>query len=257
MAADVVRTIRIFYSYAHKDLEFRNDIERHLATLRRLGYITTWYDREILPGTKWEYEIDAHLDSADIILPLVSSHFINSDYCWGKELTMALDRYNNRKTLVVPILLSPFDYKGTLFGDLQMLPTGGKAITSWANRDDALTDVAIGIRKLVEPLRAQKLQNESYTDYNKTNFDEALSACEEALRLDPDNPSLYVLKGDILFEQGHFADALSAYTEATERDADSKGHIGKARVYDYFARQSYEQAKAYELLAQRTKKENR
>jgi TIR domain len=94
MAANVVRKIKIFYSYAHEDKAFRDGIERHLATLRRLGQIITWYDREILPGSGWAHEINTHLESSDIILLLISSFFIDSDYCWGKEMTRALERHN-------------------------------------------------------------------------------------------------------------------------------------------------------------------
>jgi hypothetical protein len=50
MSVDVGRAIRIFYSYAHEDKTFRDDLERHFATLRRLKHIVTWYDRDILPG---------------------------------------------------------------------------------------------------------------------------------------------------------------------------------------------------------------
>ena len=66
MAANVVKKIKIFYSYAHEDKAFRDGIDRHLATLRRLGQIITWYDREILPGSGWAHEIDAHLESSSL-----------------------------------------------------------------------------------------------------------------------------------------------------------------------------------------------
>jgi hypothetical protein len=163
MSVDVGRAIRIFYSYAHEDKTFRDDLERHFATLRRLKHIVTWYDRDILPGMEWTSEISTHLDSADIILLLISSYFVDSDYCWGIEMKRAMERYKAEEARVVPILLSPVDYDGTPIGDLLMLPTEGKAITRWGDREEALLDIALGVRRLVRTLLVQKLLEDGYT----------------------------------------------------------------------------------------------
>ena len=46
-----------------------------LAQLRRNKRITVWHDRKILPGQEWDSEIDRKLETASIILLLVSPHF--------------------------------------------------------------------------------------------------------------------------------------------------------------------------------------
>ena len=71
----------IFYSYAHEDENLRGQLEAHLSALRRQGEIAEWHDRQIVAGSDWAREIDAHLDSADIVLLLLSADFIASDYC--------------------------------------------------------------------------------------------------------------------------------------------------------------------------------
>ncbi|MGH9655789.1 MAG: TIR domain-containing protein [Bryobacteraceae bacterium] len=55
------------------------DLEKHLATLRRLGQIESWSDRRIEAGDRWKGQIDSNLEQADIILLLVSPNFIDSD----------------------------------------------------------------------------------------------------------------------------------------------------------------------------------
>src|SRR6266702_1580473 len=73
--------LNIFFSYAHEDEVLRKELEKQLSILRWLGLITEWYDRDIHAGTEWEHEINAHLDTAQIILLLISPDFLASPYC--------------------------------------------------------------------------------------------------------------------------------------------------------------------------------
>ncbi len=151
-----LRPIKIFYCYAHEDKNLRDRIDSHLGVLKRLGHVVGWYDREIQAGTEWEREIEEHLSTASIILLLVSADFVNSDYCYGVEMKRALELHHTGQTRVLPILLRPVDWRDAPFATLQMLPTGAKPITTWNNQDEALDDVARGIRDVVNSLRSQK-----------------------------------------------------------------------------------------------------
>ena len=82
----------LFFSYSHKDEDLRNELEVHLSALKRQGIISTWHDRRITAGTELDGAIDRNLNSADIILLLVSPDFINSDYCYKIERKRALRR---------------------------------------------------------------------------------------------------------------------------------------------------------------------
>ena len=125
-----MQAVEVFYSYAHKDEKLRNALVEHLSTLRRQGYISEWHDRHILAGTDWAQEIDAHLNSASLILLLISPSFIASDYCYGIEMQRALERHHARQARVIPVILRPTDLSGTPFAALQFLPTDGKAVTT-------------------------------------------------------------------------------------------------------------------------------
>ena len=77
----------IFFSYSHRDEELRNELEIHLQALQRQGLIETWHDRRIPAGDDVHHSISAQLESASIILLLVSPYFIASDYCYDVEMS--------------------------------------------------------------------------------------------------------------------------------------------------------------------------
>ncbi len=151
------KQIEIFFSYTHADETWREKIEVFLSTLKRERLIRTWHDRNILAGDEWASQIKAHLDVAPIILLLVSQNFIDSDYCWSVELKEAMKLHNASKARVIPIIIRPCDWKSTPkstpFTKLQALPKDGKPIVTWSNEDEALLDVARGIRRVVDDLK--------------------------------------------------------------------------------------------------------
>lgn len=150
--------ISIFYSYAHEDEEFRQKLEKHLSILKRQGGIEGWHDRKISAGEEWKKELEQHLDSAPIILLLISADFINSDFCYAKEMERALERHRAGEARVIPIIIRPVDWTGAPFGELQALPRDAKPVTSWENQDEAWTNVAKGIRNAVEEMQERKVQ---------------------------------------------------------------------------------------------------
>jgi len=120
--------------------------------MHRQGLIATWYDRQITAGTQWAQAIDTHLNSASVILLLISPDFFASDYCYGIEMIQALERHKANEARVIPILLRPVDWEGAPFVHLQALPTNAKPVTTWSNQDEAFADVATGIRRAIRDL---------------------------------------------------------------------------------------------------------
>lgn len=68
----------------------------------------------------------------------------------------AMERHERGDAIVIPILLSPVDWSDAPFSRLQVLPTQAKPITKWRHRDDALADVARGIRDAIERMAARR-----------------------------------------------------------------------------------------------------
>ncbi len=144
--------LELFYCYSHRDEELRNELENHLAMLKRQGVISGWHDRRIGAGKDWEGEIDTHLRQARVILLLISSDFLSSDYCYDIEMKTAMEMHETKVARVIPVILRPVDWSGAPFGKLLALPTDAKPVTSWPNRDEAFVSVARGIRAAVEEL---------------------------------------------------------------------------------------------------------
>ncbi len=167
------QAIEVFFSYAHEDEKLRDELAKHLKSLEREGAITAWHDRQITAGTEWKGQINRHLETAKIILLLVSADFLASDYCNDVELKRAMKRHEAREACVIPVILREVDWKRAPFGKLQALPTNAKAVTNWPNRDQAFADIARGIRKAVENVTPKRPQlTETVNPINGTSSNE-------------------------------------------------------------------------------------
>ena len=151
--------VEIFCSYAHEDEELRKEFVSSVALLRQQKVVDVWHDKEILAGGNWVGEIDEHLNTADIVVLLISRHFLNSDFCYAKELTRALEREATKEAVVVPIIVRACDWEDAPFGRLQGIPYGGKPVTSWENREEAWTSVAKSLKLIVREVHSRKLEH--------------------------------------------------------------------------------------------------
>ncbi|MDZ8105361.1 MAG: toll/interleukin-1 receptor domain-containing protein [Nostoc sp. DedQUE12a] len=153
-------SLKVFFSYSHADELLKNELVKNLSILKRQGVISTWDDRQIPPGGEWNQLINENLNAADIILLLVSSDFIHSDYCYDVEVTTAIQRHEAGEACVIPILLRSVDWDNAPFGKLQALPKNALPVRSWNNQDDAFTNVAQGIKSAAKQLIEERQQKQ-------------------------------------------------------------------------------------------------
>lgn len=154
----VFMAIEIFFSYSHQDETYLEKLKSHLSPLQRQRYIDVmWHDRGISAGIEWKQELDNHLNTAHLILLLISPDFIRSNYCTGIEMERALARHEQGEARVIPVILRPCLWQEMPFGKLQALPEDGKAVSTWPNDDEAFLNVALGIRKALKEIRIQLL----------------------------------------------------------------------------------------------------
>lgn len=140
---------KIFFSYSKYDREYLEQLTRHLAVLRRKGKIAAWDDHQILPGEEWDGVIKNQLVEADIILLLISSDFLATDYIWDVEIKTAMERHTQKTAQVIPIVLRPCSWEDAPFGKLNGLPSKAKPVSSYGDRDQAWLEVVKGIERLV------------------------------------------------------------------------------------------------------------
>ena len=154
---------QIFTIYAREDAQYLKELRGQLRPLENAGRIKVWSDREINPGVEWEKEIVQHLDTADIILILVSADYYDSAYIHEVEIKYALARHEKGEAKVLPIIVRPVDFSDDpIISRLQVLPTDGRPVTDrhWQNRDDAWLDVVAGVKRTLGTIREAELQRE-------------------------------------------------------------------------------------------------
>src|SRR5258707_782672 len=130
-------SFEVFISYSHKDKKQRDKLATHLSNLKNQKVITDWFDGDIVPGSEWQQQILDHLNSAQIILLLISADFMASPFCYSIELQRALERHDAHEACVIPIILRPTDWVDSPFAKLLVLPDDGKPVSKWSSSDEA------------------------------------------------------------------------------------------------------------------------
>jgi Uma2 family endonuclease len=105
--------------------------------------------------------------SATIILLLISSDFLASEYCYGIEMQHALARHATGEASVIPVILRPVDWHRAPFAHLQCVPASKKPVTLWANRAEGSPDHAI-IATNIASIFHSALRKTPCTVYNST-----------------------------------------------------------------------------------------
>jgi Tfp pilus assembly protein PilF len=139
----------IFCSYSRKDEKLFNELKNHLSSLKLSGASIELHERRIL-GNTWDDNVDEHINTANVILLLISANFIASDYVFSTEVKRALERHKAGEARVIPIILRPVHWRSAPFGTLRALPVDAKPVTTWDNQDEAFFDIARGIRAVIE-----------------------------------------------------------------------------------------------------------
>ncbi|MFM2059754.1 MAG: hypothetical protein RLY71_4139 [Pseudomonadota bacterium] len=171
--------ISVFISYSHKDETLREQLMPFLEPLKQGSLISDWHDRKISAGASWDEEIDARLNSADLIVMLLSQDFLASEYITKTEVPAALARHRAGEAVVIPVILRTFTWFSSPLADLQSVPRDKKAITTWNDRDAAFVVVSDAIRQAAEGILMQrKVKTErlsAATRQYRSKVDEMLS----------------------------------------------------------------------------------
>jgi len=144
------KNIEVFCCYAREDYRLLLKLRTHLAFLEQEGSFHIWHDMDISPGIEWQEEINKYINTAHIILLLISPDFIASEYCYNKEVKQAMERHESGEARIIPILLRPSIWQDSPFAKLRVLPNNARAVTAWQNRDKALSAIAQEIKQVVK-----------------------------------------------------------------------------------------------------------
>jgi hypothetical protein len=152
--------IRVFVSYSHRDDDLRAELDTHLTMLRRRKVIDTWVDHQITAGDELDGAIRQELERADVILLLVSSYFLASEYCYAIEMERAMERHAAGAARVIPVILHPCDWAHAPFARLKVVPRDGKPVSTFNNRHEAFLQITTAIREAAERSKAPAASQE-------------------------------------------------------------------------------------------------
>jgi len=74
------------------------------GALEPSGLLSLWHDHQIDPGAGFDSRINVMLETADLVILLVSASFLSSDYCYEKEMRRALAPHHLGNCRVVPVV---------------------------------------------------------------------------------------------------------------------------------------------------------
>ncbi len=154
---------KIFISYAREDVAFKEELTTIIVPMERDGLIESWNDGLIQPGALWDDAIKTNLHAADIVICLLSRHFIASKYIYQEEMPPVFKRVQQGTAKIIPIVVRSINLGATAFGKYQCLPQDNhgrlKAINEWQPVDPAWAQIDAKIRAIVNSFSVQPNQN--------------------------------------------------------------------------------------------------
>lgn len=139
--------VEICICYTHEDEWLRKELEKQFSVLVQQNLAIIWHEGKIAGGTEWKQAITMHIQTAQIILLLLSPDFIASEHYF--DITLALQRHTRKEARVVPIILRSVDWQLTPLRDLKVLPTNRVPVTLWQDRDQAWLHIVQMVSRIV------------------------------------------------------------------------------------------------------------
>ena len=147
---------RVFISYAHTDDRSRKSLETELKVLRTRGAVhELWTDRCIQPGEDWDRTIKTELESADVIVLLVSKAALASDYIQAVEMKRAMERHAAGETVLVAVMLDCRPLENTPLAQWQAILPHGKPVLDNKPQRHGWDAVAKELHEVFARLRAK------------------------------------------------------------------------------------------------------
>jgi len=94
---------KIFISYSRKDVDYKNELKKHLAPLKTFEIADTWTCEDI-SIRRWHEQIQQELNDSDLIVYMLSTNFFFSRYILEEEVKKeieSVERNPNKKILCV------------------------------------------------------------------------------------------------------------------------------------------------------------
>lgn len=221
--------LKIFIIYAREDLQLKNGLKRAFIPLERTGRVQVFHDALIQPGEKWEEIILQNLHDAQIVLPLISPNFFDSQFIHEVEFQKAKERHMRGENKIIPIILRSCGWKyDPDIGSLQVLPTDGKPVVMFTHQEEAWEQVLDLIHEITERpiIEAQQKQEEEYAKirreqaevyfkkgYNSGDLQDRIKYLSQAIEMDPDYEVAYKIRAEAWHDTQQYQEEIKDYDQ--------------------------------------------
>ena len=137
-----------FICYSHADEAWLRRIEVHLKPLQREYALDIWTDQKIEVGEKWKEIIIKKIEKSNILIILISSDFLASDFMTNVELPKILENAQANGARIFPICVGHSRFTKSSLSEFQAAndPNSPLDSLSKSEADKLLVEVAAKVQ---------------------------------------------------------------------------------------------------------------
>lgn len=142
--------VRIFWSYSHEDVQACVQLRKRLRPWRKRGVL-----EEADDGSEdWSAHAGRHLADAEIVLLLVSEHYLQYAGGMKKEMRWAVARADAGESWTIPVILDGCRWQTEAFAARGVLPADGVPVSEWPEPAAAYDHVVDAVLEATWRIRA-------------------------------------------------------------------------------------------------------
>ncbi|MBE8232938.1 MAG: TIR domain-containing protein, partial [Endozoicomonadaceae bacterium] len=153
-----MKKIKIFLSYSHEDDNAFTEILKHFKSLETIMDVEIYCDKFNDGGAIIWDEIFNNLKESDILCPIISVNYMNSEGCEKEREKVLRLSEDNPQISIIPIILEDCEWSGIPeLSKRQAFPNDGKPVCDANGKilKDKAKEITSGLRKKIE--KTQKL----------------------------------------------------------------------------------------------------
>ena len=151
--SDQAPPIEVYTAYAADDIKIFRRIKEIYDILKAQKYHVSFHEDEVTRSLAWQRK--DHLETAGLIVLLISNTFLKTDFCYQERMHIAVERHRQEDCYVIPVLARPTlprFLQRTPFHDLEFLPGRDQAISNLKQKDQAINSIAAYILDRIDRL---------------------------------------------------------------------------------------------------------
>ncbi|MDB5223158.1 MAG: GTPase [Chitinophagaceae bacterium] len=165
-------SLDLYISYNDEDKFLKTELHKHLRTFERSGFLKISDRAKVNSGENERNYIRDRLDTANVIVVLLSPDYLNSELNYEVELAKALDRFETKSCLVIPIIIRECNWKSTILKIKPILFNGKPIFSDKEKIDEALTDTMHQLKSSIDAyiIQVKELAENSVVENEPLNY---------------------------------------------------------------------------------------